>query len=72
MGAITSTDAAEVSDAFLELILADPDLLEVVVASFEASPPQAPPASTTHFRPPPARPGRRGSRANATVSCGGS
>jgi hypothetical protein len=53
MGTIISNDA--VSDQFLELILADPDLLEAafasVVASFEASPPQAPPTSATRVRP---------------------
>jgi hypothetical protein len=56
MGAITRNDRAAVSDQFLELILADPDFLEAafasVVASFEATPPQARPATTTRFRPP--------------------
>jgi hypothetical protein len=56
MGALTSNEQTAVSDAFLELILADPDLLEAefasVVAAFQASPPQAPPANTTHRRQP--------------------
>jgi hypothetical protein len=56
MGAITSSDQAAVSDGFVELILADPDLLAAafasVVASWQASPPQAPTAATTRSRPP--------------------
>ena len=56
MSAFTSNDQIAVSDAFVELILADPDLLEAefasVVASFQASPPQAPPPNTTRCRPP--------------------
>jgi hypothetical protein len=52
----TNNEQTAVADAFLEFILADPELLEgefaSVVTAFLASPPQAPPANTTHCRPP--------------------
>jgi hypothetical protein len=55
MGAIPSNDAIAVSDEFLDLILADPDLFEIAFASVEASwrasPPKAPPEATA-CRPP--------------------
>jgi hypothetical protein len=60
MGAITSNDAIEISDKFLDLILDDPDLFEVAFASVEASwragPPKTPPAATARRSPSPPPP----------------
>lgn len=57
---ITGNDPASVSDAFMEMILADPDLAEeafaAVMASWDAGPPSPPETATAS--PPPA-PGLR-------------
>jgi hypothetical protein len=60
MGATTSNDAAALSDEFLDLILADPDLFEIafvsIEASWRASPPKVPLAARARRPPSPPPP----------------